>query len=186
MFSELSRLNQKPLFLEFSGFCILFSFQCSLLLPQQQLLYLITVTRVCQQLFYFIFQIFKFLCWFDAPFFKASIIISKACWKVNTFFHIFSFFAKRAKVKRRGTLSSLSQPIPYHRSLTPYLLFGSFISAGRPHKGNPDPHTIIRSPILDGQDLRSAVSRQYLLQQIKLFLRKADIYGRWNRSLCSS
>ena len=54
MFSWTSRLNQKPLFLEFSGFYILFSFQGSLLLSHRQLIYIIISNWLCQQLFYFI------------------------------------------------------------------------------------------------------------------------------------
>ena len=57
MFSWTSRLNQKPLFLEFSGFYILFSFQGSLLLSQRQLIYIIISSWLCQQLFYFIFNL---------------------------------------------------------------------------------------------------------------------------------
>ena len=57
MFSWTSRLNQKPLFLEFSGFYILFSFQGSLLLPsQRQLIYNIISICVCQQLFLIILK----------------------------------------------------------------------------------------------------------------------------------
>ena len=52
MFSWTSRLNQKPLFLEFSGFYILFSFQGSLL-SQRQPTYNIISLCICQQLFYF-------------------------------------------------------------------------------------------------------------------------------------
>ena len=51
MFSWTSRLNQKPLFLEFSGFYILFSFQGSLLLSHRQLIYIIISNWLCQQLF---------------------------------------------------------------------------------------------------------------------------------------
>ena len=58
MFSRTSRLNHKPLFLEFSGFYILFSFQGSLLSLQQQLVYLITTRCVCQQLFLFFQTVF--------------------------------------------------------------------------------------------------------------------------------
>ena len=60
MFSWTSRLNQKPLFLEFSGFYILFSFQGSLL-SQRQLIYFIISILACQQLFliYFLFFFFK-------------------------------------------------------------------------------------------------------------------------------
>ena len=57
MFSWTSRLNQKPLFLEFSGFYILFSFQGSLLLSHRQLIYIIISNWLCQQLFYFIFNL---------------------------------------------------------------------------------------------------------------------------------
>ena len=57
MFSWTSRLNQKPLFLEFSGFYILFSFQGSLLLSHRQLIYIIISDWLCQQLFYFIFNL---------------------------------------------------------------------------------------------------------------------------------
>ena len=58
MFSWTSRLNQKPLFLEFSGFYILFSFQGSLLLPsQRQLIYNIISICFCQQLFWIYFQV---------------------------------------------------------------------------------------------------------------------------------
>ena len=54
MFSWTSRLNQKPLFLEFSGFYILFSFQGSLLLSsQRQPIYNIISLCICQQLFCF-------------------------------------------------------------------------------------------------------------------------------------
>ena len=63
MFSWTSRLNQKPLFLEFSGFYILFSFQGSLLLPYRQLIYIIISNWLCQQLFYFIFNLSqKLIC----------------------------------------------------------------------------------------------------------------------------
>ena len=73
MFSWTSRLNQKPLFLEFSGFYILFSFQGSLLLSHRQLIYIIISNWLCQQLFLFYFQSFSetslrfrsyFLDWF--------------------------------------------------------------------------------------------------------------------------
>ena len=73
MFSWTSRLNQKPLFLEFSGFYILFSFQGSLLLSHRQLIYIIISDWLCQQLFLFYFQSFSetrlrfrsyFLDWF--------------------------------------------------------------------------------------------------------------------------
>ena len=57
MFSWTSRLNQKPLFLEFSGFYILFSFQGSLLSSHRQLIYIIISNWLCQQLFYFIFNL---------------------------------------------------------------------------------------------------------------------------------
>ena len=57
IFSWTSRLNQKPLFLEFSGFYILFSFQGSLLLSHRQLIYIIISNWLCQQLFYFIFNL---------------------------------------------------------------------------------------------------------------------------------
>ena len=60
MFSWTSRLNQKPLFLEFSGFYILFSFQGSLLLSHWQLIYITTISYLCQQLFYFIFRNWAF------------------------------------------------------------------------------------------------------------------------------
>ena len=60
MFSWTSRLNQKPLFLEFSGFYILFSFQGSLLLSHWQLIYITTSSYLCQQLFYFIFRNWAF------------------------------------------------------------------------------------------------------------------------------
>ena len=60
MFSWTSRLNQKPLFLEFSGFYRQFSFQGSLL-SQRQLIYFIISILACQQLFliYFLFFFFK-------------------------------------------------------------------------------------------------------------------------------
>ena len=55
MFSWTSRLNQKPLFLEFSGFYILFSFQGTLFLLlsvlHQQLIHSIIPFPVCQELF---------------------------------------------------------------------------------------------------------------------------------------
>ena len=57
MFSWTSRLNQKPLFLEFSGFYILFSFQGSLLSSHRQPIYIIISNWLCQQLFYFIFNL---------------------------------------------------------------------------------------------------------------------------------
>ena len=60
MFSWTSRLNQKPLFLEFSGFYILFSFQGSLLLPHRQLIYITTSSYLCQQLFLFYFSQLSF------------------------------------------------------------------------------------------------------------------------------
>ena len=43
---------------EFSGFGSLFSYHCSLLFYQRQLLYLITFEEVCQQLFYFFLNLF--------------------------------------------------------------------------------------------------------------------------------
>ena len=88
MFSRTSRLNQKPLFLEFSGFYILFSFQGSLLSLQQQLVYLITTRCVCQQLFYFLF--FKEML---SYFVDSLNIISQLLYCVNHFFQVVLIFS---------------------------------------------------------------------------------------------
>ena len=89
MFSWTSRLNQKPLFLEFSGFYILFSFQGSLLLSHWQLIYITTSSYLCQQLFYFIF------CnWAFAQQLEYHIIGSCRC---QLFFLIFKTFSQIRK-----------------------------------------------------------------------------------------
>ena len=124
MFSRTSRLNQKPLFLEFSGFYILFSFQGSLLSLQQQLVYLITTRCVCQQLFLFFQTVFLKLLSVWRSFPQREYYNIKPDSKCQPFFSTFSTYFFSIKFSPRcfihlknGRLSVLQKALPFLHSL---------------------------------------------------------------------